>query len=467
MKDFCLSPLYRSLPVPLQNSFVTLKGLAYKSLRGGRRFVFYQKQLIDNEKLSADQLAALQLSKLQILLRHANENVPFYKRQFRELGFDPRQLKSVDELKQLPILEKETIRKHLNEFVSLKENKLFLFKGSTAGSTGTPLDLYMNRELIQSEHAFMWRQFRWAGCPPTGRIASLRGDMIVPVDQKKPPYWRYDRYSKNMWLSSYHISEATAREYLDCLREYSPHLIYSYPSTIFILAQFARDLRARVLIPNLAGIVTSSETLYDYQKNLIEETFRVPVYDWYGAFERVVFIGTCEHRSYHVFSDYGITEFIPMESNNGETYCDLIGTGFINTAVPLIRYKQGDGVVLAGDRCTCGTAFPKVERILGRIDDIVVTLEGRMIGSFVDLILSGVTHISEAQIVQEKDYEITVNVVPDSQFSTTDENKILKNAMIRLGKSTRVRVSRVNNIARLPNGKYKTVICRLQRDSPQ
>ena len=156
MKGFYSSPLYKGLPVPLQNAFVTAKGFAYTSLRRGRRFAFLQKQLIDNEKLSADQLAALQLGKLQRMLRHASENVPFYQKQFRELGFDPKQLKAVDELKQLPILEKETIRKHLSEFVASNVNRRFVFKGSTSGSTGTPLSLYMDRKLIQNEHAFIW-----------------------------------------------------------------------------------------------------------------------------------------------------------------------------------------------------------------------------------------------------------------------------------------------------------------------
>jgi phenylacetate-CoA ligase len=209
----------------------------------------------------------------------------------------------------------------------------------------------------------------------------------------------------------------------------------------------------------LNGIVTSSETLYVHQKSLIEEVFKAHVFDWYGSFERVVFIGTCECGNYHVFPDYGITEFLPLESGDGETYYDLVGTGFINSVMPLIRYKTGDGVMLLKGRCECGRAFPRVEGILGRIGDMVTTSEGRII-PFGDLVLSDIKHIKLGQIIQDEDYGITVNIVPDSHFSAAEEKRILNNAMTRLGRKARVRVNLVHDIPRLPNGKFKTVICK-------
>jgi len=211
----------------------------------------------------------------------------------------------------------------------------------------------MNRKLIQTEHAFVWRQYRWAGCPPGGRIALFRGDMIVPIDQKKPPFWRYDAASRELWLSSLHLSKDTALYYLQQLQEFNPHLIYAYPSAITILARYAELLAALPVIPSLKGIVTSSETLYDHDRAVIKRVFNVQIHDWYGAFERVIFIGTCEMGSYHVYSDYGLTEFISVEGEKEQNVCELVSTGFINPVMPLIRYRTGDLVSLVN-----GSSYP-------------------------------------------------------------------------------------------------------------
>lgn len=461
MRGFYSSVLYKRLPIALQNTFVTAKGFAYTSLRRGSKFAFLQDQLLCNERLNSEELAILQLIKLKSLLGHAYEHVPFYRRQFDELGFNPEELASVDDLRQLPLLEKKTIREHSSEFVASNASKWFLFKGSTSGSTGTPLSLYMNREIIQSEHAFIWRQYRWAGCSINGRIASFRGDMVVPVENSDPPFWRYDSYSREMWFSSYHLFEHAAPAYIDALSKFDPELIYAYPSAIGLLAKYAFQLNLTVSCRSLKGIVTSSETLSQNDKTLLESLFKVPVFDWYGSFERVVFIGTCEHGRSHIFPDYGITELVPMKDGNEDTAYELVGTGFINWVMPLIRYRTGDTVTLYNDGCPCGRAFPIVGSINGRLDDMVVTSKGRMVGRL-DHIFKGVMHIRLSQIIQENFDEIRILVVADRNYSEIDAKTIVANVAERLGKEIKVQIDLVSDIPRLPNGKFKSVVSRIR-----
>jgi phenylacetate-CoA ligase len=458
MRGFYSSKIYKILPVPLQNAFVSTKGLVYKTVRRGGGFHLFENELAGNEKLSADELISLQLKHLKHVLKRAYEQVPFYHTCFNEIGFSHNDLKHVHDIRKLPIIDKNTVRNHFSQFMAEDARHRHLVKGSTSGSTGTPLSLYMDLKTIMNEYAFVLRQFRWAGFPKQGKIASFRGDMIVPRGQIGPPYWRYDALTKEMWFSSYDLSPHTAESYIAALRKFDPDLIYAYPSSLFTLAQFMKHIGSRCILPSLCGIVTSSETLYRHQRECIEQAFGRPIFDWYGLFERVIFIGTCEFGSYHIFPDYGFTELIPTNGDSNDTQFELVGTGFINHVMPLIRYRTGDLVTLAKSTdCKCGRAFNRVNSILGRIDDVVITGDGKAVGRL-DHIFKGVEHIRLAQIVQENKGEVKILVVPESNYDLNDENMMTNNAVERLGKEICLKIILVDNIPSSSNGKFKTVI---------
>jgi phenylacetate-CoA ligase len=458
---FYYSKPYINSPIFLQHALVTLKGISYAFAKRGQKFFCLEKELLRNEKMDSSELGNLQLERLKEIITHAFKNVPFYKKLFNNIGFKPQELQSIEDLDRLPILDKETVRKQLGEFVASNINRHFLVQGSTSGSTGSPLSLFMDRNLIQSEHAFVWRQFRWAGCPRPGKMALFRADMIVHGDQKKPPYWRYDAFSKELWFSSYHLSEDTSPVYLNRLQTLDPNLIYSLPSTIFQLAKFIETLGLRLSLPSLRGIVTSSETLYEYQKILIERIFGVNVFDWYGCFERVIFIGTCEYGSHHLFPDYGVTEFVPVAEFEGTLYYELVGTGFCNWVTPLIRYRTGDIVTLTESPCQCGRRFPRVGSIIGHLADLIITPDGRVMGS-IDIIFKNIQHIKLAQIVQESLDQFKVLIIPDKNYDISDERKIIQNAHTLLGRAMKIDVNCVEHIPRLPNGKFKVVVSKIK-----
>lgn len=196
------------------------------------------------------------------------------------------------------------------------------------------------------------------------------------------------------------------------------------------------------------------------QREVIEEAMGCRVFDWYGQGERVVFIGTCEHGSHHVFDDYGVTEFIPI----GDSRYELVGTGFTNYGMPLIRYKTGDLVELGNqDRCPCGRAFTVVASIEGRKEDMIKLRSGRLVGRM-DLIFKGLEGIREAQIIQQTFDDIVVRIVVDRSFAEGTLRKITDNARVRLGDGVRVRVEIVDSIPRGTNGKFKAVVSLLNRE---
>jgi phenylacetate-CoA ligase len=203
-------------------------------------------------------------------------------------------------------------------------------------------------------------------------------------------------------------------------------------------------------------IVTSSEAVSAEARALIEERFGCKLFDWYGQFERVAAIGTCEQGSLHVIEDYGCVEFHPAAAGLHE----IVGTGFNNRVMPLVRYRTGDFVELddTGADCPCGREFRVVRRIVGRDDDAIKLPGGRVIGRIAHM-FDDVDGLLDAQIRQDAIDEIQVRVVPASTLSDAMRRRIERSLRRRLGDAIAIRIESVDGIERDRNGKYRRVVC--------
>jgi phenylacetate-CoA ligase len=286
--------------------------------------------------------------------------------------------------------------------------------------------------------------------------------MIVPAAQRDPPYWRLNRAENMLMLSSYHLADSTAAACLEALAAFDPVVIQAYPSSIGFLAAWMLGSGTRYRGAALRGIVTSSENLPAERRRDIGAAFGCRVYDWYGQAERVAAAGTCEQGRLHLLTDYSCVELLPAQDG----WYELVGTGFNNYAMPLIRYRCGDLVrpAPAGERCACGRAFPLLEEIAGRADDPVTLPDGRSIGRL-DHVFKGVTGIVEAQIRQERADAVAVLVVPAADFGGHTRRALLRNLRERLGRDVALEIRRVDAIPRGANGKFRSVVCAASRDT--
>src|SRR6185436_14537112 len=368
---------YQSNPVWMQELMISAKSALRGWLREGRAFAAVADELEASQWCSAGELRDFQRRHLRRVVEAAARDVPWYRGRYRALGLDFAALEFPDCMARLPAIAKGDVREGARAFISERGPRP-LFSSSTSGTTGAPLSLYQDLAAINRENGFIWRQLTWAGLKRGERRAWIRGDMIVPAAQKEPPYWRLNRAVNMLMLSSYHLSEAAARAYVDALARFDPVVIQAYPSSIGFLASWLLGSGISYGGSALRGIVTSSETLSADSRLEIERAFGCRVFDWYGQGERVAAIGTCERGRHHLLSDYSYVELEPA----GEGLCELVGTAFHNLAMPLIRYRCGDLVrpAPAGERCTCGRSFPLIAEVIGRLDDCVKLPDGRSIG---------------------------------------------------------------------------------------
>jgi phenylacetate-CoA ligase len=163
-----------------------------------------------------------------------------------------------------------------------------------------------------------------------------------------------------------------------------------------------------------------------------------------------------------VIPEYGVTELIPVEGAETADVYDVVSTGLVNTAMPLLRYRTGDRVrVGSGRACACRREFPVVDEILGRDDDFVVTPRGDWVGRL-DHVYKGLVGIAESQIRQESRDELRILVVPASGYGDAVEAELTANLRSRVG-DMRITVERVAAVPRGPNGKFRAVVSTVAR----
>ncbi|HEX7952346.1 MAG TPA: phenylacetate--CoA ligase family protein [Burkholderiales bacterium] len=446
---------YRNSPIAAQEALIAARSTLRNIMREGRAFASFSAHLHESQWWSLRELGDYHSQRLREIVQAAARDVPFYRDKWRGAGLDVEALSLPRDSARMPLLDNSQVRAAGKCMISTKRNWP-LFPGSTSGTTGAPLDLYQDLPAISRENAFIWRQLNWAGVRRGERRAWMRGDLIVSASQNKPPFWRMNRAENLLMLSSYHLSESAANAYLDALAEFDPVVIQAYPSSIGFLARSLLDSGTRYGGGALRGIVTSSETLCADSRREIERAFGCRVFDWYGQFERVAAIGTCEQGWFHLLSDYSFVELLPA----GDGLFEIVGTGFNNLSMPLIRYRSGDLVrpAPAGWRCACGRPFPLIDEIVGRADDSIKLPDGRSIGRL-DHVFKGVEGILEAQIRQDSADQIRILVVPSPSFGDLTRETLLRNARNRLGESIDLEVEPVDSIPRTGNGKVKGVVC--------
>lgn len=449
--------IYAGSPRWLQEVIIAARETVRRSLREGKKFRHVLSDISSTQWMDKNELREYQAKNLVALVHHAAKTVPYYRKLFSEHGLNVNDVQSPEDLRSIPYLTKQDVTANPSSFISERYPGM-KFRGSTSGTTGAPVTIMQDLNAIIRESAFLRRHLHWAGYREGQRLAWLRGDMIVPFAQSSPPFWRFNRPVNTLMMSSYHLAEPNAAAYLAALQTFDPAVIQAYPSSIAFLARFLDATASSYKGASLRAIITSSETLTDDQRQVVERRMGCKVYDHYGSLERVVLIGTCEVGNYHLESDYGYTELLPDNDGNLE----IVGTGFNNWLMPLIRYRSHDQLVMGSDNitCACGRKLPLVDRIQGRMDDYILTTDGRRIGRL-DHVFKGVTNIAEAQIVQDRVGAIKIVIVPMGSFNGQQECSLRANVADRLGKDMEVSIDLVAQIPRGRNGKLRGVICRV------
>lgn len=447
-----LDRLYLASPRTIQHVLVSLKGLQLERQRRRGRYSRFLAEIAERNRYSASQFAEYQARRLAGFLSDALRTVPYY----RDLVTDD-QRSGVD-LARFPLLPKGPIREQPDRFVSTTHRGSALVTLATTGTTGSPMTVLSTHEARQENYAHFDNFLALAGLDRTWRRAVVGGRILQRGEDTRPPFWRRSYFQNALLFSSYHMDDRTLPSYVEAMVRFQPRILEGYPSSLYRLACFVHDRGDLRLRPD--GVVTSSETLLPHQRQIIESAFGCRVFDQYGAAEMSIFVGQCRLGRYHVRPDYGVVELLVdgRPANPGEEG-EVVCTGLLNPAMPLIRYQIGDRAVWDDVTCSCGLATPILREIIGRKDDVIITPEGRHVGRL-SPVLKGFP-VREAQYVQDAGGNLTVLLVPDRGFTEEILPGIEAELRKRVGPTLSITLRCVESIPRGPGGKFRAVISQL------
>jgi phenylacetate-coenzyme A ligase PaaK-like adenylate-forming protein len=422
-----------------------------------RRVSAKWKGLIDeSETWSSDEIHAYVLAQLRTLLTHAYENVPYYRRLFEDLDARPEDIRDIPDLNTLPLLGKLELQDRKNELLATNIRSRDRIYSTTAGSTGIPVGFYQHRDTAAKDWAFMSAQWGRVGHAAGDRSAILRGVVV-----RRNRLFERAPLENAIIMSSYHLTEDRLPLYISRLRDYQPQFIRAYPSSATLLAQFILT-QNEPPIDSVRAVLCGSETLYEWQRKLIELAFRCRVFSWYGQSERVCLAGECEHDSrLHIFPQYGVVELVDEDGQVIESAGrsgEVVATGFLNPAMPLIRYRTGDVATFAAGRCeACGRPYKRLESVEGRLQEFIVSRSGRHVSMTAINMHSPVfDNIYQFRFRQAVRGEITLMVVPKQTFNRAiDEPRIRAELAPKLGPDFDLFLEIVDNIPRSNRGKFR------------
>jgi len=279
------------------------------------------------------------------------------------------------------------------------------------------------------------------------------------MTQEGPPFWRHNLAFNQLYVSAYHLSDKNLPSIVDRIAAFAPRVIVAYVSTVHRIARFINEGGSSGQIRPRA-ILVSSETLFDWQRADIERAFGCKVFNGYSLGEPVCFVTECADGGMHISPEYGVIEFIEADGAQ-----EIVATGLINDAMPMLRYRTGDTGSPANDDapCRCGRKLPMVGPIAGRVDEMVATPEGTAIGpAALSLAFQSVPNLRESQIVQDSSDAITLKLSVSPEYRPADEQFLLAELRKRLGSRLAIHLDYMPAVPRTVSGKQRLVVSNLR-----
>jgi len=452
--------LYPALPIFAQNLVCTAAGYQRFRTRFNPHFHATLRWLEETANASLETLHEIQRRRLDRLIESAREHVPYY-RDLEPPAEDEDPVEAMRKtLATIPPLEKRAYRDQPEAFIARNATRR-LYRGKTSGTTGTALPLWYTPETVAEDYATLWRLRNRCGVDdPLEPNLTFNGQIIVPFSQGRPPFWRNNAYGHQTLFSIYHMTPANLDSYVDAIHASPARYVQGYPSSIHLVARAMLAKGRPLPRRRLAAVFTSSESLLGYQRTTIEEAFGAPTRDRYGVSEFCVSMTECDARRLHVDMEFCIVEVEATEETDEYVRGPLLVTGLAQDATPFLRYRIGDVGTRSKKTCACGRAGDVFLEVDGRIEDYVLTPDGRLIGRL-DHVFKEQLDVAEAQILQDSKDAIEVLVVPRETYSQESGRRLLKEFRSRLGHDIQIRIHLVERVPREPNGKVRAVKSRV------
>jgi len=413
--------------------------------RYGRSYNDFLKLIKDSKTWSYDQAKEYQLQTLRSLLGYCQLFVPYYNELFSDSGFDPN-IKDLSDMKNLPCLTKQLIKSNFKRLRSVGYSAK-TYDMHTSGTTGERLHILGTDNLFKIEAAFITNAYNDHG-------AKLYEDHSIWIRRYSPnegdPIYFDDLELNRSYMSAFDLNDKTIFDYVKYINQKQSKILVSYPSTIYYLAFLCEkyDLRLK----HIKYIHGASEVCLKGWSQKIKDVFGIPIKMHYGQVEKVSFAHQdMRDDCYKENLIYGYNEF---DDDNS-----IIGTGFYNHAMPLIKYKTNDIAEKTSAWIEHDGAYPKtIRNIQGRDGDMLITDRGALVPAvnFYSF-MSKIKFVDFFKIEQRKrDKKVLFYIVTNGDYNKDSKLKLTVEMRNRLGEVP-LEIIEVDKIDREKSGKFKAV----------
>lgn len=426
-----------------------VKKIHLSPLRVYSRLAFYKK----SQHWDREAIEHYQFRKVRDMLIHAGDNVPYYRALFRSVGFDPQKFKSLKDIEHIPLLDKELVRKNPEQFIADHKETIHGYWKYTTGSTGTPLRLFLDQNCHINKYAATLRAYHWAGYSPGKRVF-----LLVESENLKKDFG-YRLLSNSIYFDTSSVTRDNVRRFYVLLNRFKPIYYIGYGRAF--LNFYKHLLSLNLEIPSPKSIVHYGENLPDNDRIKLETIYQTKVYNFYSHREDTVMASEPEAGKKYLMEDFFYPEILDgsdriIQEGTGE----LVGTGFHNYTMPLVRYKTTDIVTVKKFSEANDYKFTQVEKIVGRINDKVLTPGGREF-YFLGQPIFNIPGIISVQYIQENTDSLRINLLTDDAFRKESIEQLKKNYLEYLGEKMNFDVQIVDKLEERGMGKRPVIISRV------
>ncbi len=426
-----------------------------------RHTLEYERRLAKSQWLAEKEIRSIQWQELQTLLIHSEKECPYWNRVFARIGFQAQDITSYEQFRSLPLTTKPIIRDNYNDMIA-RSHWGKTWKKSTGGSTGVPLHFEYTPTSDQWRQAVTRRGYGWAGATGGVTQAYIWGAAL----QEEPFLRRIKKHLHHMilrqkYFNSFTCDQESMRRWQKEMASFKPKVIVGYTNPLYAFAKFINEQSSAADIrPD--SIITAAENLFDYQREEIEKAFQAPVFHSYGSREFMLIAMECEkHEGLHVSAENLFVEVLREDGTPAAPGEEgrVVVTDLHNYGMPFIRYDIGDLAAWSSKTCSCGRGLPLLEKISGRVLDMIQTPEGRNIpGEFFPHLLKDYKEIRQFQIIQEQLDKLTVKLVTPNGIREESLGEIQSHIAEAMGENCSIDYRFVDGIPLTQTGKHRVTI---------
>ena len=420
------------------------------------------------ETASQDEIASIQGERLHDTVKRVYENVPFYRRKLDEMGITPEDIRTAEDVRKLPFTYKQDLRDNYPYGLFAVPTEELREIHASSGTTGKQTVVgYSEKDLK------MWGTL-------TARALAAAGGTKEDFVHVAYGYGLFTgglglHYgAKELGATVIPVSSGNTNRQIQIIRDFGSTILCCTPSYALYMGETMREMGVASEDIHLKAGIFGAEPWSENMRKSIEQLLGLEAFDIYGLSEVMgpgVSFECAEHSGLHVNEDHFIAEVINPDT--GEVLPDgergeLVFTCITKEALPLIRYRTKDITALTHGTCACGRTFVRMEKPMGRTDDMLiirgvnvfpsqiesVLLESRGVSPNYEIIVDRINNLDTLEVHVEFLPDVVVDMVKDIQKKEKELRAAIEST---LGVSTKVVLVPPKSIER-STGKAKRVI---------